>query len=481
MTYFRSVQRVASQLLMAFSFIMLLPIVVNFIYSEDSYQAFLYAFIITFLVGFSGWITSRKHRPKLYIKEAFLMIVVAWILISGFGALPFYLLDFPQMSLIDAVFESTAGLTTTGATIMTHLDDLPHAVLFYRHLLQWFGGLGIILIAVTITPILGIGGMQLYRTEMLSANMSGNTLPRVRDMARILWLIYLIFTVVCALSYWLAGMSAFDAICHSFSTVSIGGFSTHDASFGYFTDRPAVLAVAMLFMLLSAMSFSLHFFVWRRRSLSMYWKNPEWKVFVSLIAVMISLTVIITAINGFEDEIMSSVFYAISMTTTSGFVAGSPSEWPVVVPMLLLFASFVGGCAGSTAGGMKAIRFWMLLKQGGREIGQLIHPNSIVPLKIGNKVLDNKTVQSVWGFFSAYIGSLILVTLALMLTGLDQESAFSAATATINNLGPGLGSVTENYTVVSTSAKWILSFSMLLGRLEIFALVIVLSPMFWRK
>lgn len=481
MTHFLSIQRILGVLLMVFSLTMLPPVGIDLWYRENSSAPFLHSFGIAFSAGLAAWFVARKHHANLHLKEAFLIIVLMWIVISGAGALPLYLLEIPRLSLHEAVFESIAGLTTTGATVMTGLDSLPHAVLLYRHLLQWFGGLGIILIAIAITPILGIGGMQLYRTEAMSAGMGGKVLPRFKDVAHLLWRIYLFLTAACAVAYRLAGMSWFDAVCHSFSTVAIGGFSTHDASFGYFLDKPAVLLVAVVFMILAATSFGLHFFAWRRRSLLAYWKNAEFKVFIVLLAVMALLTAAALAAAGRYDGLVQGLFHAVSITTTTGFVAAPAQAFPAVVPMLLLFASFVGGCAGSTAGGMKVIRFWMLLKQGFREMRQLIHPDAIAPLKVGNKVLDNKTVQSVWGFFSAYVGSLILVTLLLMATGLDQESAFSAAAAAINNLGPGLGQVADNYASVSTPGKWILCFSMLLGRLEVFALLIVLTPMFWRK
>ena len=480
MTHLLSIQRVLGTLLMMFSFTMLIPVAVGMWYGEDT-EPFLRSFVIIFAVGAVAWFIARKYHANLHLKEAFLIVVLVWIVISGAGAVPLYMLEVPHLSLHEAVFESIAGITTTGSTVITGLDSLPRAVLLYRQLLQWFGGLGIILIAIAITPILGIGGMQLYRTEMLSASMSAKILPRIKEMAMLLWMIYVFLTVLCALGYGLAGMSWFDAICHSFSTVAIGGFSTHDESFGYFADKPAVLAVAIVFMILAATSFSLHFLAWHKRLLLVYFKNAEFKVFLSLLVVITSLTLAALVNAGAYDDLIAGVFHAVSISTTTGFVATSTDSWPQVIPMLLLFASFVGGCVGSTAGGMKVIRFWLLLKQGFLEMRQLIHPDAITHLKVGRKVLDNSTIQSVWGFFSAYVGSLILITLLLMASGLDQESAFSAAAASINNLGPGLGAVSENYAGVSEFGKWILCFSMLLGRLEIFALLIVFSPVFWRK
>lgn len=480
MSHFLSIQRVLGMLLIMFSFTMLVPVMVGIWYEENT-TPFLHSFLIIFSIGMVAWLVARNYRVNLHLKEAFLIVVFAWSVISAAGALPLYMLKLPQLALHEAVFESIAGLTTTGATAITGLDSLPHTVLLYRHLLQWFGGLGIILIAIAITPILGIGGMQLYRTEMLSTSMSARILPRIREMTMLLWRIYVSLTVACALAYRFAGMSWFDAICHSFSTVAIGGFSTHDASFGYFVDEPAIMVVAIIFMILAATSFSLHFFVWHKRSLLIYFKDAEFKVFLSLLAVITLLTLAALINAGAYGDLIAGVFHAISMTTTTGFVAVSTENWPHVIPMLLLFASFVGGCVGSTAGGMKVIRFWLLLKQGFLEMRQLIHPDAVTHLKVGRKVLDNNMIQSVWGFFSAYVGSLILITLLLMASGLNQESAFSAAAAAINNLGPGLGDVAENYATVNQFGKWVLCFSMLLGRLEVFALLIIFSPVFWRK
>ena len=483
MIYILSVLRIISLFVLIFSTVMLLPIAVDLWYQEGNYKSFVNAFLITFFSGGIGLAVFKKHQSTLHLKEAFLIVVLVWFVISAFSALPFYLLDFLKLDVSTAVFEAVSGLTTTGATTLSNLDDMPRAFLLYRHFLQWCGGLGIILIALIILPLLGIGGMQIYRTEAPSAaaGIGGDNLVRVKDMARMLWGIYLLLTIICAFSYYLAGMSIFDAICHSFSTVSIGGFSTHDSSFGYFAEQPTILLVAIIFMILSATSFSLHFLVWQRKSLVLYWENYEFKTLIVLLLIMVSFTSLFLFNANMDDEMIKGLFQAVSITTTTGFVSTQATNWPGVIMVLLLFASFVGGCAGSTAGGIKIVRFILLLKQGVREMRQLIHPDAITPLKLGNTVLRNKTIQSVWGFFSAYIASLILVTLILMATGLNQESSFSAAAAMLNNLGPGLGEVSQNYSSVSTTAKWVMSFTMLLGRLEIFALIIIFSPVFWRK
>ncbi|MDD9868744.1 MAG: TrkH family potassium uptake protein [Gammaproteobacteria bacterium] len=479
------VQRVLGILLMLFSLTMLAPAAVDLWYRENSAQPFTVSFAAILAAGLLAWLPARRCRAPLNLKEAFLIVVLSWAILCAAAALPFYLLPHPGLALHDAVFEAVSGLTTTGATVLQNLDSLPRAVLFYRQFLQWLGGLGIIVIAIAIAPVLGIGGMQLYRTDLLSTARDTKLMPRIGDTARGLLNIYLLLTALCALAYWLAGMSVFDSVAHGFSTMAIGGFSTHDANLGYFAEQPAVLVVAMVFMLIAGMNFSLHFIAWRRRSLLAYWKDTEWTVFLSVVGVIALATVAyLLAVGNYDDagdSVLLGAFHAVSITTTTGFTAAPHHAWPGFVPMLLLLASFIGGCAGSTGGGMKVIRFWLLLKQGLGEMAQLVHPDAKIPVKVNHKALDVKVVQAVWGFFSAYVGSLIIIYLLLMGAGLDQETAFSAAAAAINNLGPGLGEVAQHYTGLNAFCKWVLSFSMLLGRLEVFALLIVFTPMFWRK
>ena len=484
MTYLLSVQRVLGILLMLFSLTMLAPAAVDLWYQEGSARPFVVSFALLLGVGLLAWLPARRARAGLNLKEAFLIVVLAWSVVGVAGALPLYLLPDPQLTLPDAIFEALSGLTTTGATVLQGLDSLPHAVLFYRQFLQWLGGLGIIVIAIAIAPVLGIGGMQLYRTNLLSGAGDTRLMPRIGDTARGLMGVYLLLTVLCAAAYLFAGMPAFDAIAHAFSTIAIGGFSTHDANFGHFAERPAVLGVAIVFMLIAGMNFGLHFIAWRRRTLACYLRDTEWGVFLSVIVVIVLATIAyLVAVGRYDlgDSVLLGAFHAVSITTTTGFTAAPHHAWPGFIPMLLLFASFIGGCAGSTGGGIKVIRFWLLLKQGLAEMAQLVHPDARVPVKVNNKALDGKVVRAVWGFFSAYVGSLIVITLLLMGAGLDQETAFSAAAASINNLGPGLGDVAQNYAGVNAFCKWVLCFSMLLGRLEVFALLILFTPTFWRK
>lgn len=390
----------------------------------------------------------------------------------------------PHMTLTDSVFESVSALTTTGATVITGIDELPHSILFYRQQLQWMGGMGIIVLAVAILPMLGIGGMQLYRAETPGPMKNSKLTPRITETAKALWYIYLGLTVACALAYWLTGMDGFDAIAHSFSTIAIGGFSTHDESLGYFNSI-AIEIVAVIFMLLAGINFALHFLAWRGYSLKPYLHDPEVRTYFTVLGISTLLTCIFLYQTNTFDSVLEALHYAlfqaVSIGTTTGFTTAEYYAWPGFLPVLLLFTSFIGGCAGSTGGGLKVIRFLMLIKQGAREISRLIHPNAQIPVKVGNKQLPENVINAVWGFFALYVASFTIMMLLVMLTGLDQVTAFSAVAACFNNLGPGLGQVGAHYGDINSTAKWILSFAMLLGRLEIFTLLVLVTPAFWRK
>jgi trk system potassium uptake protein len=397
---------------------------------------------------------------------------------------PFYTYEKMDIDLARAMFESISGLTTTGATVLVGLDDLPHAILFYRQELQWLGGMGIIVLAVAVMPMLGVGGMQLYRAETPGPIKDSKLTPRIAETAKALWYIYLGLTIACALSYWLAGMTFFDAVGHSFSTVSNGGFSTHDSSVNYF-DSQAIEWVAILFMLLGGVNFALHFSVVRSRSLMPYLRDSEFRFYAVMLSAVFCLSTYVLYTQSILHDLplafREAVFQTVSITTTSGFVTTDYSTWPAFVPVLLIFSSFVGGCAGSTGGGIKVIRILLLFKQGQREIMRLIHPNAQVTVKLGKHPVEQRVIDAVWGFFAAYVALFTLMMMTLMFTGVDQVTAFSAVAATMNNLGPGLGNVTQNYASLSDFNLVVLSFSMLLGRLEIFTMLVLFTPAFWRK
>jgi len=471
-------------LLMLFSTTLLPPIVIDVLYQEDAGRAFYFSFLLLLVVGFLLFLPVRNQRGDLRLRDGFMVVVLFWLVLGIAGSLPLILYEQLAISFTDAVFESMSGLTTTGATVLSGLDTLPHSILFYRQELQWLGGMGIIVLAVAIMPMLGIGGMQLYRAETPGPVKDNKLTPRIAETAKALWYIYLGLTLACFLGYWLAGMSAFDAIGHSFSTVSIGGFSTHDASLGYFNNA-WIEFVAIIFMFLGGINFALHFSVIRHFNWMIYIRDAEFKMYAMVLLVISALSVSYLYLNSIIPDltqaIRQGVFHAVSIATTTGFALRDFSLWPVFVPVMLLFASFIGGCAGSTAGGMKVIRVLLLIKQGQREMMRLIHPNAQVVVKLGRQPVSDRVINAVWGFFAAYVASFVVIMLLLMLTGNDQITAFSAVAATINNLGPGLGDVSANYASLGTFDKWVLCFSMLLGRLEVFTLLVLFMPAFWRK
>ena len=479
------IQRIVGILLMVFSFTMVPPMIVSIIYYDGAFEPFFNAFAITLITGMVLWLPVKNRKQELRLRDGFLIVVMFWTVLSISGAIPLFLSEQLKISATDAFFESISGLTTTGATVLTGLDILPKSILWYRQQLQWLGGMGIIVLAVAIMPMLGIGGMQLYKAETPGPIKDSKLTPRITETAKSLWYIYLTLTIACAGAYWFVGMNAFDAIAHSFSTIAIGGFSTHDASMGYFNNMPMVEMVAIIFMLLAGINFALHFIAWRSRSIFHYFKDAEAKTyFIILIIVSIITSAYLYYTNYFitlDRAILHGIFQAVSIGTTTGFTTQEYHNWPGFLPVMLLFTSFIGACAGSTGGGMKVIRFLLLLKQGMREILRLIHPNAVLPIKVGGKPLPDRVVAAVWGFFSAYVAAFSIILLILMLTGLDQISAFSATAASMNNLGPGLNEVGLNYAGLEDPAKWILCFGMLLGRLEIFTLLVLLTPAFWRK
>ncbi len=462
---------------------MLPPALVSMIYRDGGGVPFLLGFLWCLITGFLAWYPNRYQKTDLRAREGFLIVVLFWLVLASFSAIPFILLEEPSLSITDAFFESFSGLTTTGATILNHIEGLPHAVLWYRQQLQWLGGMGIIVLAVAVLPMLGIGGMQLYRAETPGPVKDSKMTPRIADTAKHLWYIYLSLTIACAVAYWLAGMSGFDAICHSFSTIAIGGFSTHDASMGYF-NSPTINFVCVFFLVIAGVNFALHYAVVQSKSLKNYFYDPEFKVFIAiqLVLTLICFTVLITS-GTYQDADQAfdqALFQSVSISTTAGFTTTSFADWPTLLPILLIFSSFIGGCAGSTGGGMKVVRVLLLYLQGLRELNKLVHPKAVFSIKMGKKVLPDRVVEAVWGFFSAYAAVFVICMLLLLATGMDDITAFTAVAASINNLGPGLGEVTANYSTIGDSSKWVLIMAMLFGRLEIFTLLVLFTPAFWR-
>ncbi len=466
-----------------FSVTMLPPIIVSLIYGDNTHNVFLASMVIIIVCGLVCWLPVRTVDKELRFRDGFLVVVLIWAVLSLLAAIPLLLVENPSIRVIDAIFESTSGLTTTGATILTGLDEMPHSILYYRQQLQWLGGMGIIVLAVAVMPALGVGGMQLYRAETPGPVKDNKLTPRITETAKAIWYIYLGLTTSCGVFYYMAGMNPFDALCHAFSTVAIGGFSTHDASLGYFQNN-SIYLIACLFMILAGLNFALHFSAVRFRKVRVYLKDPEARVYFFLLAGASAITVFMLLRHGIYDNpgdsIVQGIVQAVSIITTTGFTITDFYLWPTFVPVFLILLSTAGGCAGSTAGGMKIIRMMLLFRQGVREISQLVHPSALIPIKLGGKPVPDNVINAVWGFLSLYIFSFTVLLVLMLATGVDMVTAFSAVTASLNNLGPGLGDVAKNYTGITDFGKIVLTFAMVLGRLELFTLLVLFTPVFWK-
>ncbi len=477
------VSRVLGLMLMVFSTSMLVPIIFATIYQENTLPMFFLAFTITMIVGFLSWLPARNMKGEIRIRDGFIITVLFWLVLSIFGALPFALSQETNLSFIDALFESISGLTTTGATVFTNLEDLPKSILYYRQQLQWLGGIGIVVIAVSILPMIGVGGMQIYKAETPGPIKDTKLTPRIAETANALFKIYVFLTVVCAIAYWVAGMSWFDALSHSFSTISIGGFSTYDESLGHF-DNNAVLTIASIFMVVSGLNFALHYTAWHARSIKSYISDPEARLFVLVILFGILVTTYFlytTASMPNEEILFVGVFQLISILTTTGFTTTEFHLWPSFLPFFLILLSFFGACAGSTGGGIKMGRILIMSQQVVREIYRLIHPNAVLPIKTKKHKIPERVTDGIWAFFGIYFFIFYVMVLLLLANNLDYITAWSATAASFNNLGPGLGAVAENYADLNAMSKAVLCSGMLLGRLEVFTLLVVLSPTFWRN
>jgi trk system potassium uptake protein len=478
------VQRILGILLMLFGVTMLPPTAVSLFYADGNWDPFVESFVVLLVVGAVIWWPVRKRERDLRLRDGFLVVALFWVVLGLAGAAPLVLSDRPEMTLTDAVFEAVSGFTTTGATALVGLDQLPQSVLYYRQQIQWFGGIGMVVLAVALLPMLGVGGMQLLKAETPGPVKDAKLTPRITETAKALWLIYVAITVACAAAFWAAGMTLFDAIGHSFATVSTGGYSTHDANLAYF-DSAAIEMIAVIFMFLAGVNFSLHFVAWRHRRVSDYWRDPEWRVYVGILATSVVLCAVTLWLSGTKagpiEALRVSLVQAVSVQTSTGFTTDNFALWPGALPLILVLSMFIGGCAGSTAGGMKVVRWLMMWKQGSREVFKLVHPSAEMPVKLGGKALEWRVIDGIWGFFAVYVVSFGVLMVLLMATGEDQVTAFSAIATCMNNVGPGLGKVAANFTSVSDPGKWICILAMLLGRLEIFPLLVLITPTFWRK
>jgi len=467
-------------LIILFGFSMLIPALVAVYYDSGHAYEFVLAGLLVSLLGVAMMSWAGDAPKQLSHKDGFLIVALAWVVLSLLGAVPFLTTGITD-SIVDALFESTSGLTTTGATVLTGLDSMPHAILFWRSMQEWLGGMGIIVLAVAVMPLLGVGGMQLFRAET-PGPVKDKLTARVTETAKVLWFIYLGITAVTGFALWLAGMGIFDAVNHAMTTVAIGGFSTHDASIGYY-DSLWIRGVIVLFMLIAGINFTLHFVALRKGfSISTYLFDEEFVTYIKWLMVLILLIGLSTLASGKGtwDEV---IFNTVSVATTTGFAVSDYSLWSPGSAMLLLVAMFVGACAGSTGGGMKVVRVLLLFRQGMREVRRLIHPHAVIHVKIGKQRVKGAVVQALWGFFVLYMVCFGVIATLVAATGVDIETAISASAASITNTGPGFGSVgpAGNYASLPDAAKTVLMFGMVLGRLEIFTFFVLLVPEFWRK
>ncbi len=476
--------RVIGILLTLFCLSLVIPLLLSFYYDDGAYVGFSLTILITLIVGILFWALSDRHQQSLRTRDGLLLTIFSWLSLSFFAALPFVFVT-DSLSPIDAWFESMSGLTTTGSTVIKDISSLPPALLFYRQFLQWIGGMGIILLAVAILPILGVGGMQLYRSEIPGPVKDNKLTPRITETAKFLWLIYIVLTLLCATAYKLAGMSFFDAIAHSFSTVSIGGFSTYNDSFHHFNNNGynSVLIqwIAIVFMMLSAMNFALHFYAWRKKSVMPYVKDSECLFFFAWIGLILFLILLFTLFHlDSLASVTAAIFQGLSIVTTTGFTLSDYNGFPFNLLFFLFVFAMVGACTGSAGGGVKVIRFLLIIKQGYRECKRVVHPHGVFNVRLRRTIVSDRILEAVWGFGSVYLIVFFVVMSILLLLGVDHLTAWSATLATINNLGPGLGSVADNYANMEPVIKLVLAIAMLVGRLEVFTVAVLLLPITWR-
>ncbi len=480
-----TVSRALGLMLTVFGFAYALPLATSLIYGDGTLPEFLLAMSLTFSAGVLLWLLTRHHKGELSIRDGYLLVVAMWTSIPAVATLPL-LLTINGLSFTDAYFETMSGISTTGATVLTGLDTLPPAINLWRHELNWLGGMGIIVLAVAILPLLGVGGRQLFKAETPGPMKDSALAPRITETARNLWLVYCGITAACILSLKLAGMSWFDAVCHAFAAMGLGGFSTHDASVGYFKS-PAIEFVLIVFMLLAAMNFATHFVALRARNVKLYLRDTESMAMVALVLTSCVAVALFLLWKGtyadFWTALRHASFNLVSVATDCGFASVDFAQWPIFAPLWMLFLSCVTASSGSTGGGIKMIRTLIVLKQAGREFVKLLHPAVINPMKIGGQVVPNQIVFMVLGFIALYFLTVVTLTFTLVASGLDFLSAFSAIIACINNAGPGLGVVgpAGNYGVLTDFQTWICTLAMLAGRLEIFTLLIVFTRGFWRR
>ena len=480
-----AVIHVLGSMLMMFSITYVLPVAASLIYSDGQFVDFVVAALICLAAGLVVWASTRSHRREMRSRDGFLLVSLAWVMMSAIATVPL-LMAVPGLSFTDAFFETMSGLSTTGATVLVGLEDLPPSINLWRHALNWYGGMGNIVLAVAILPLLGVGGMQAYKAETPGPIKDEKLTPRITQTAKALWFVYFLITVACILSLKFVGMGWFDAVCHAFAAMALGGFSTYDASVGHF-DSPAIEAVLIVFMLIAAMNFSRHFIAWQQKSLRTYLTDVEAGAMLLIIGLSTLGVALFIWAHGVYPSFWTSLrhvaFNLVSIATDCGFVSQDYATWPVLAPMWILMLSCYCANTGSTGGGIKMIRTLVLFRQAARELLMLVHPQAVTPVRVGGQVVQNQVVFAVLAFVVLYFGVVVVLTFALLGSGLDFVSAFSAIIACINNAGPGLGVVgpASNFQGLTDFQTWVCSLAMLLGRLEIFSFLVLFTPVYWRK
>ena len=472
-------------LMMAFFAItFVIPMVCAVITGDGMFTEFGIAALLNVVAGLAIAALTRRHKRELKARDGFLLVTLAWVLMCASAAVPL-LIALPELGVTDAYFEAVSGLTTTGATVLTGLDNLPPSINLWRHTLHWFGGIGIIVLAVAVLPLLGVGGMALYRAEAPGSVKDEKLTPRITQTAKALWLTYAGLTLLALIALRVAGMDWFDALCHAFSVVALGGFSTHDASIGHF-DSPAIEFVLLLFMLVSMVNFARHFTAVRTRSLMPYRKDPELKTMLVILGFSVIVIATLLVVDGMYaplEALRHAVFNVVSVATTTGFSSENYDVWPIFAPVWMLFLSCIICATGSTGGGIKMFRTLLLARQALREMKQLVHPSAVIPVRIAGQVIPDRIAASVLAFIFLYFQTVAVLTFLMLLTGLDLVTAFSSVVASVNNLGPALGptGAAGNYAVLSDVQTWICIVAMILGRLEIFGVLVLFTAAFWQK
>jgi len=480
-----AVINVLGSMLMLFSVTYVLPMITSLIYRDGMLLDFVYAAVICVAAGAAMFVFTMRHKRELRSRDGFLLVTLAWVFMSAIATVPL-MIGLPGLSFTDAFFETMSGLSTTGATVLTGLDSMAPSLNMWRAALHWYGGMGIIVLAVAILPLLGVGGMQLYKAETPGPVKNEKLTPRITQTAKALWVVYLLLTTLCVLALHVAGMDWYDAVFHSFSTLSLGGFSNYDGSIGHY-NSVAIELVLVFFMLVSALNFSRHFIAWQQKSLRTYLTDVEASGMLRLVATAVLVVTLYIWAHGVYPDFLTSLRYVtfnlVAMATTCGFVTQDYAAWPIFAPMVIVMLSCYTCNTGSTGGGIKMFRTLVLTRQATRELFLLVHPQAVTPVKIRDQVVSNHIVFAVLAFVVLYFGTVVTLTFLLLASGMDFISSFTAIIATINNAGPGLGVVgpSSNYQGLTDFQTWVCSLAMLLGRLEIFSVLVLFTPTFWRK